>query len=63
MNFANNNENCIEFLNNQHQITVSFCMQKWINKVKKLKEEHPDDVKYLRRMKMVLFAQDCQLSI
>ena len=47
MNFANNNENCIEFLNNQHQITVSFCMQKWINKVKKLKEEHPDDVKIL----------------
>ena len=47
MNFANNNENCIEFLNNQHLITVSFCMQKWINKVKKLKEEHPDDVKIL----------------
>ena len=47
MNFANNNENCIEFLNNQHPITVSFCMQKWINKVKKLKEEHPDDVKIL----------------
>ena len=47
MNFANNNENCIEFLNNQHSITVSFCMQKWINKVKKLKEEHPDDVKIL----------------
>ena len=47
MNFANNNENCIEFLNNQHQITVSFCMQKWINKVKKLKDEHPDDVKIL----------------
>ena len=47
MNFANNNENCIEFLNNQHSITVYFCMQKWINKVKKLKEEHPDDVKIL----------------
>ena len=47
MNFANNNENCIEFLNNQHRITVSFCMSKWINKVKKLKEEHPDDVKIL----------------
>ena len=47
MNFANNNENCIEFLNNQYRITVSFCMSKWINKVKKLKEEHPDDVKIL----------------
>ena len=31
MNFVNNNENCIEFLNNQHSITVSFCMPKWIN--------------------------------
>ena len=37
----------LNFLNNQHSITVSFCMQKWINKVKKLKEEHPDDVKIL----------------
>lgn len=47
MNFYNNNENVIEFLNNQHSITVSFCMPKWINKVKKLQEEHPDDVKIL----------------
>ena len=47
MNFINNNENCIEFLNNQHSITVSFCMQKWINKVKKLHEEYPNDVKIL----------------
>lgn len=47
MNFVNNNENCIEFLNNQHQITVSFCMPKWIKKVKKLKEEYPDDVKII----------------
>ena len=47
MYFNNNNENCIEFLNNQHSITVSFCMQKWINKVKKLKEEHPDDINIL----------------
>ena len=39
MDFVNNNENCIEFLNNQHQFTVSFCMPKWINKIKKLKEE------------------------
>lgn len=47
MNFYNNNENCIEFLNNQHSITVSFCMQKWVNKVKKLKEQHPDDIKII----------------
>ena len=45
MNFYSNDENCIEFLNNQHSITVSFCMPKWINKVKKLKEEYPDDIK------------------
>ena len=42
MKFYSNNENCIEFLNNQHSITVSFCMPKWINKVNKLKEEHPE---------------------
>lgn len=51
MNFVNNNENCIEFLNNQHSITVSFCMLKWINKVKKLKEEYPDDVKIIAENK------------
>lgn len=44
MYFISNNENCIEFLNNQHQITVSFCMRKWVNKIKRLKEKHPDDV-------------------
>lgn len=47
MNFVNNNENCIEFLNNQHTITVPFCMQKWINKVKKLQEQYPNDVKII----------------
>lgn len=47
MEIYNNNENVIEFLNNQHTITVSFCMQKWINKIKKLKESYPDDVKIL----------------
>lgn len=47
MNFISNNENCIEFLNNQQVITVSFCAQKWINKIKKLHNEHPDDVKII----------------
>ena len=51
MNFYSNDENCIEFLNNQHSITVSFCMPKWINKIKKLKEEHPDDVKIISENK------------
>lgn len=45
MNFTNNNENCIEFLNNQHTITVSFCALKWINKVKRLQQEYPNEVK------------------
>lgn len=47
METFSNNENCIEFLNNQHSITVSFCMQKWINKIKKLKTKHPEDVKII----------------
>ena len=51
MNFKSNNENCIEFLNNQHDITVSFCSQKWINKVKKLHESCPDDVKIMAENK------------
>ena len=44
MDFVNNNENCIEWINNQKQITVSLCQEKWINKIKILKEKHPDDV-------------------
>jgi hypothetical protein len=47
MNFINNSENCIEWLNNQHKITVSFCQEKWINKVKKLKDNYPDDVEII----------------
>lgn len=47
MNFKNNNENCIEFLNNQHEITVLFCAQKWINRIKKLHSAYPDDVKVI----------------
>ena len=50
-NFLSNNENSIEFLNNQKTITVSFCAQKWINKVKKLQEEHPEDVKIIAENK------------
>ena len=44
MNFANNNENCVEFLNGQKTMTVSFCSQKWVTKIKKLHESNPDDV-------------------
>ena len=44
MKFASNNENCVEFLNNQKTMTVSFCSQKWITKIKKLHKSNPDDV-------------------
>lgn len=47
MKFYNNIENCIEFLNGQSEITVSFCSQKWINKIKKLHDKHPEDVEIL----------------
>ena len=44
MKFTSNNENCVEFLNNQKTMTVSFCSQKWITKIKKLHKSNPDDV-------------------
>lgn len=43
----NNNENCIEFLTNMRKISFTFTARKWINKVKKLKEEHPDEIDYV----------------
>jgi len=46
-NFDNNNENCLEFLTRQKTMTVTFCSQKWINKIKKYANSHPDDVKIL----------------
>lgn len=47
MIFENNIENVIEFLNNEKTITVSFCMKKWVNKVKRLHEKHPEEVKII----------------
>lgn len=43
----NNRENVLEFLSGQKTITVSFCQEKWINKVKKLKENYPNDVEII----------------
>ena len=40
-----NNENCIEWISNQHSITCTFSQLKWVNKVKQLKKKHPDKVK------------------
>ena len=51
MNFVNNNENCVEFLNNQKTMTVSFCSQKWITKIKKLSQSNPDDVEIIAENK------------
>ena len=47
----NNNENCVEFLNNQKTMTVSFCSQKWITKIKKLSQSNPDDVEIIAENK------------
>lgn len=46
-NFDNNNENCLEFLTRQNTMTVTFCSHKWINKIKKYANSHPDDVKII----------------
>ena len=51
MKFVNNNENCVEFLNNQKTMTVSFCSQKWITKIKKLNQSNPDDVEIIAENK------------
>lgn len=47
MYFPSNNENCIEWLNNQKEITLSLCQEKWINKIKKLHKSNPDDVEII----------------
>ena len=51
MKFVNNNENCVEFLNNQKTMIVSFCSQKWITKIKKLSQSNPDDVEIIAENK------------
>ena len=51
MNFVNNNENCVEFLNNQKTMTDSFCSQKWITKIKKLSQSNPNDVEIIAENK------------
>ena len=51
MKFENNIENVIEFLNNKDTITVSFCMKKWINKIKRLHKKNPDEVKIIAENK------------
>lgn len=44
---AENNENVIEWLTGQHTISCTLSQTKYINKIKKLAEHHPDKVKIL----------------
>lgn len=46
-NFDNSNENNIEFLTGQRKATFTFTARKFINKIKKYKESHPDDIDFI----------------
>lgn len=41
-----NKENGVDFITGQRTCTVSFTEQKWINKMKKLYEQHKEDFDY-----------------
>lgn len=45
--FDHNNENCIEWINGQQTVTVTFCERKYINKIYALKERCPDDIEII----------------
>lgn len=42
--FDHNNENCIEWINGQSMVTVTFCERKYINKIYALKNRCPEDI-------------------
>lgn len=42
---AENKENCIEWLTGQNMIVLSLTQERMINKVRKLKQKFPDEVK------------------
>lgn len=46
-NFDHSNENNVEFLTGQRKITFTFTARKYINRIKKYKESHPDDVDFV----------------
>lgn len=46
-NFDHSNENNIEFLTGQRKVTFTFTARKYINRIKKYKESHPDDVDFV----------------
>ena len=39
------NENVIEWLNNDNEVTVTLNQRRYISKVKKLQEKYPDEVR------------------
>ena len=45
--FDNTQENNIEFLTGQKRVTVTFSARKWVNKIKKYGESHPDEIDYI----------------
>lgn len=46
-NFDTTQENNIEFLTGQKRITVTFSAKKWVNKIKRYGESHPEDIDYV----------------
>lgn len=49
-NFDRSNENNVEFLNGQHKITFTFTSRKFVNRMKKYKESHPNDVDFVENI-------------
>lgn len=47
MGFYNSDENAIEFLTTGATATVTFSKRKYINRIRKLAESHPDEVKII----------------
>lgn len=42
-----NNENVIEWISGQDEITCTFTQTRWVNKAKALQKKHPDKVKII----------------
>ena len=42
-----NRENCIEFISSEKTATITFTQQKYINRIKTLHNERPEDFKFL----------------
>ena len=41
-----NRENCIEFISSEKTATITFTQQKYINRIKRLHNERPEDFKF-----------------